>query len=188
MSKYLVLIISLIQMSHGAFVGVSLFDSRIQADNYVYREGGIIGGEIEVGVFNEDENILDFKSSIAISNFGYSHEFNNETNNTEYVSVDICPIDVSLTYKRVFVELDMSIGYPILYIGLSKEQKDQWYSNSATPGFLSYNYKFGYKLKNHYSIALTANYHGNVWYSSIDKAESDLRWLGGVGLNLRYNM
>jgi len=181
--KFLIVILLFWSFSNSSFISANVQDSRIQFRSFVYNPGGVIGGNIRFGIFNEPENTLDFYTSIAISRFGYSHTINGHTYVTDFWCVDLIPLNASVTYRKFEFEVRYLFSYAIIRNRIPEHYNVIFHGNGLTPHFFGYGYTLGYRLKNEITIGINATYHVSEW----ENQDGTYPWglIGGIGLEIK---
>lgn len=185
-----VLIVLLCINANAFFAGANIWDSRIQSDNIVYKPGGVIGFAIEAGVFNEPENMVDYKMSLELRRFGYSFDNGNES--VIFWSVGLRPLSWSFTYRKFIVEAYVSLFMVFSHDELNKETEKKL--DDFVDYFTgSYGFKLGYRLNDKLTISLMGDFvqlelrfNEGRNYSFIDDFTTYM--VGGIGLSIQYNI
>ena len=171
-----------------AYVSTSIGDSRIQSENDIYKPGGIIHWSLEAGFFNEPENLVDYKLALGIYRFGYSHSDGDGT--VSLWEVYFKPMIWSVTYFNVMLEFSPYVGIMFAASGITDEDDELFFRSFGTHVTIGYEYRLGYQINEKFFVGLTANYHTIEYgfHHIPNDFGVDHALMGGLGLNLQYNL
>lgn len=195
MRRILVLILFVSCSCNAAFVDADFKDSRLQGSNDVYKPGGIFGLALEVGVFNEPGNMVDYTLAVGFGRFGYSHSDGDVS--VSVWDIYIKPLVWSITVKNVFFEMNVGMGYILSTNNFNPELENvmengfenwNWIERSKRNMSFRYGYRLGYRINDQMLVSLVANYQilGCAWYGSSMSNRS--MFMGGWGINFQWNI
>ena len=181
-----------VAQANAIYISTSIGDSRIQSENKIYKPGGIIHCAFEAGIFNESDDIVDFKFAIGIDRFGYSHS--NGDKSVSLWEVYLKPVIFSITKNNVMFEIAPYLGRLLGASGLTDNDNQLLLHTSYDDGepiTMGYEYRLGYNINERFLLGLTANYHYVAYgfhHNEHPYVRDDNFLMGGWGLNFQYNL
>ena len=176
--------------ANAIYISTSIGDSRIQSENKIYKPGGIIHCAFEAGIFNESDDIVDFKFAIGIDRFGYSHS--NGDKSVSLWEVYLKPVIFSITKNNVMFEIAPYLGKLLYASGLTDNDNQLLFHGDFISQFtVGYEYRLGYNINERFFVGLTANYHRVLYgfhHNEHPQVGEDHFLIGGWGLNFQYNL
>lgn len=164
-------------------------DNRLQSENNVYKPGGIINYTLGVGVFDESQNIVDYKMSFGFTRAGYSYDDGDES--VSFYMLDFNLVSWSVTYMKILFEAYAGFSYLLVGTNFSdfmeKKVGDEFIDHERI--YPKYGYRLGYCVTDNLLVSLTANYNyvrwrGKSWLGN----DHATLLIGGFGLSVQYNI
>jgi len=190
--RILVLCLFLLATYANAFFAFgNLGDNRLQSENNVYRPAGIVNWSLGVGVFDEPQNLIDYKMSFGLTRIGYSFDDGNES--VSLYVMDFNLISWSATYKNIYFEIYGGFSYLLFANNFSDYMQekvgDEFIDQERV--YPRYGYRLGYYVMDNLMVSLTANYNIVWWrygHGSWNSNNNETLLIGGIGLSVQYNL
>jgi hypothetical protein len=192
MSRLIVLLIVFLSVTANAvYVGAGIGDSRIQSDNVVKDPAGILGLSLEAGVFDEPENMVDYKLSVELRRFGYS--FDDGDNTVAFWAIVFKPLIWSVTYRNFVAEAYMGLSVLVSRDELNPkaEAKIDEFRDYLDGAF---GFRLGYRIDEKWTVSFTGDFLGVTLhfpmsrnYDFIDRDRATYV-IGGVGVSAQYSL
>lgn len=185
--KFLLLIIGI---ANAGYISSTIHDCRIQNESNIYKPGPVLGFALEYGVFNEDSNIIDFRTATELRRFGYSHESNGNSISTSLWSIGFKPLIFRISYTNILFETYGSIGYVFNAYNINDYfEKKLFRPDNASSYSYGYGYKIGYVYNKNWEFSLIADYRYIEWRKPSYSSELDRMdfIMGGIGASVAYN-
>ncbi|MCQ2107640.1 MAG: hypothetical protein MJZ05_02635 [Fibrobacter sp.] len=192
--RILVLLLFFLTVYANAFYAFgNVGDGRLQNENQVYRPAGIVNWSLGVGMFDEPQNIIDYKMSFGLSRIGYSYDDGKES--VSLYVMDFNLVSWSATYKKFYFEVYGGFSYLLIGTNFSDYMQekigDEFINEERF--YPKYGYRLGYYVMDNLMVSLTANYNLVKWRfgqeaSSWDGENNGFLLMGGIGLSAQYNI
>ena len=191
--RVLILCLFLVATYANAFFAFgNLGDSRLQCKNNVYRPAGIVGYTLGVGVFDEPENMVDYKMSFGLTRAGYSYDDGDES--VSLYMLDIHLLSWSVKIHNVYVEAFGGLSYLLTYSNFSDYMEEKVGEKFIDQERLypKYGFRLGYYVMDNLLVGVTANYNMVHWRYGNTRSwagnNNESLFIGGVGLSVLYNI
>lgn len=182
--------------SHAVYFDATIQDSRFVEDNHIYKPAGIIGLAVESGFFNESENIVDYKLSVGIRRFGYSHS--NGDVSVSLWEIEFKPLIYSVTVKGVMIEAYLGMGFIFAANNINDEMRahldgddargnHNFLTDMVETSTFNYGYRIGYLVTPQVMVSLVANYQEPFPGWQYPHESSFHVPVGGIGVNVQWN-
>ena len=189
--RVLILCLFLLTVCANAFYGFGdIGDSRLQSENNVYKPAGIVNWSLGAGLFNNPQNIVDYKMSFGFSRVGYSYNDGDES--VSLYVIDFNLVSWSVTYKKVYFEVYGGFSYLLVGTNFSDFMQEKVGEEffDVERIYPKYGYRLGYYVTDKILVSLRACYNYAMWrYTGSWKSnDSEILLIGGLGLSVQYNI
>lgn len=182
--------------AHAIYFDATLQDSRFTEKNHIYNPAGIVGLALEGGFFNEPENMVDYKLSLGIRRFGYSHSDGDVS--VSLWEIEFKPLIYSVTFKGVMLEGYLGMGYIFAASNINDEMRDHlegkdargnhnFLTDMVESSTINFGYRIGYWITEQFLVALVANYQEPCPGWQYPHESSFHVAVGGIGVNVQWN-
>ncbi|MCF0225708.1 MAG: hypothetical protein HUK20_15690 [Fibrobacter sp.] len=188
MRKILIIALFIVVNANAFFAGASIGDSRLQSKTLVYKPAGVVAFSLDVGVFDEPENYIDYSLALNIRRFGYSY-FDGDKS-ISFWSIGLKPMIWNFSYKHFFVQTFLSINYIISHDYLGEYIEEKYFTGFKSQQFhLGFGVALGYRFNK--KIWLGISYEEQTMYfhdSDLNHGDEYGYGMGGINLAVQYNI